>query len=94
MKKTPVPVPPRPKTRPPSDKDHTVVMHSFYGIVYRFDQDNKWQNVVKDYTKIDIVDCDFPNDPYKLIAASGDQVYLWNLILYLHNLELKFFIIE
>lgn len=78
MSKTQVPVPPRPKLRTQPSKAQMTVMQAFYGIVYRFDQETKWQAAQQDYIKIDFIDLSTPSDnQYRIEAlSSGNQVRL------------------
>ena len=76
MKKSQMSVPPRPKLRSHPERHIPVTMASFYGIVYRFDQSSKWENIVQDYIKIVLLNYKSPENPYRLEAVSGNQVKL------------------
>ena len=79
MKRIPGPVPPRPISRTdPQEKIEVQTLSTFYGIVYTYNTESKWQAVLPDYIKIDLRDVggDLANR-YKLLAVqSGGQVFL------------------
>ena len=81
MKKAQVMVPPRPKMRSHHERYNPVILQSFYGILYRFDQNNKWENVEKDYIKINFLDFELSEHPYRLEAISGNEVRYFSHIL-------------
>ena len=74
MKKAQVTVPPRPKMRSHPERSNPVIMQSFYGILYRFDQNNKWESIEQDYIKINLLDYELSEHPYRLEAMSGNEV--------------------
>ena len=67
-------MPPRPQMRLHLEKHNPVTLQTFYGILYRFDISNKWENVIQDYIKIELLDYECPENRYRLEAASGNQV--------------------
>ena len=79
MKRIAAPVPPHPISRTDhQEKIEVQILSSFYGIIYAYNAERKWQAILPDYIKIDLLD--YGGDlasRYKLFAAqSGGQVFL------------------
>ena len=78
MKRIPGSVPPRPISRTgPQEKIEVQILSTFYGVVYTYNTESKWQAILPDYIKIELHDCggDLASR-YKLLAVqSGGQVF-------------------
>ena len=76
MKRSGPAMPPQPRSRIPKlpAETQTVLIGAFYGIVYSFDPENKWQTKIQDYMKINFVDKRNDVDcTYQILAADSEE---------------------
>ncbi|XP_065053679.1 calponin homology domain-containing protein DDB_G0272472-like isoform X2 [Rhopilema esculentum] len=81
MKRSGPAMPPQPRSRVPKlpAETQTVIIGAFYGIVYSFDPENKWQTKIQDYIRINFVDKRNDVDcTYQILAADSQERELLN----------------